>query len=357
MNRTAPPQLPRRLAARSAVPLFVAALCATAPALAQPKADRTELEEKRRQQEEKRREIERLKEEATRETADQREARLRAEAKVAAAKQALEKAKEAMQAAGRRQNRRGMELMREAWLLDPANMDYTFNTAAFAEAVGDAEAEFWAYSAFMTTALRELVALGPSTSDYKTLIEDRVTKARGRMDALRPKLSTGMVELEVRPAECELFLDGALVGKGKGSIEALTGLRTVRTDCQGYKPLEQKLNVRGGDANKALLEPPSIDYFGLLIINVKPAEEVTIFLDDQELDKRRGDAATADGVITGAGTKQDPIRLHARKWIIRFAKKGYDRWHRRIEIRRDQITRVDAVLEKMSDTVESSGGQ
>ncbi|MEY3013201.1 MAG: hypothetical protein RIT45_1936 [Pseudomonadota bacterium] len=343
------------------MPLATAALLVTlgAPsfASAQPAADRSELEEKKRLQEEKRRTIEKLKEEATRETEDQKESRLRAEAKVAKQQEALAKAKEALTAAARRQNRKGQDLMREAWMLDPGNMDYSFNTAAFAEANNDGEAEFWAYSAFTTLALNELVALGPSTSDYKTQIEERVAKARGRMDALRGKLSTGMVSLEVQPSDCELYLDGAYLGRGKGKIEALTGSRTVRTDCQGYKPLEQVLNVRGGDANTALLRPRSIDYYGYLIFNVKPADGVTVFLDDVDITKRVGAEPNADGVVTGTGSKKDPIHLHARKWIIRFYKPGYDRWHRRIEIRRGQITVVNAALEKMSDTVESSGNE
>lgn len=345
-----PPRAPFALV----LALLIAAICVS-PAAAQPVADRSELEEKKRIQEEKRKQIEKMKEEATRETADQKEARLRSEKKVANQQAALEKAKEALAAASRRQNKKGQDLMAEAWKLDPGNMDYPFNTAAFAEANNDPEMEFWAYSGFMALALNELAALGPSTSEYKTQIENRVQKARTRMDAVRSKVSSGMVSLEVDPKDCEIYLDGAYLGRGKGKIEALTGSREVRTDCQGYKPFVQQLNVRAGDANTALLRPKPIDYYGYLIFNVKPDEEVTVFLDDVEISKRVGAEPNPDGVITGTGSKKDPIRLHARKWIIRFYKKGFDRWHRRIEIRRDQITVVNAALEKISDTVEASG--
>jgi hypothetical protein len=363
IERTAPAQKTQRGHGRSALRSPLLGLCALlllaalpANAIAQATAaDRAEFEERRRKEEEKRKQIEKLKEEATRETADQREARLRAEAKVAGQQEALAKAQEALKAAAKRQNKRGQDLMAEAWRLDPTNMDYPFNTAAFAEATGDADVEFWAYAGFMTLALRELVALGPSTSDYKVQIEERVTKARQRMDALRKKVSAGTVTLQVEPAECDIYLDGAFVGKGKGTIEALTGQRDVRTDCLGYKPLQQTMNVRAGDANTAVLRPRSIDYYGYLIVNVKPAEGVTVFLDDVDAAQRVGKEATAEGAITGSGAKKDPYRLHARKWIIRFHKDGYDRWHRRIEIRRDQITIVNAALEKMSDTVEASG--
>lgn len=322
---------------------------------APPEADRAELEAKRKEQEERRREVERLKAEATKESSDQREARLRSEKRVADQQLALAKAQEAIKASARRQNRAGQLMMAEAWMLDPFNMDYPFNTAAFAEANGDADAEFWAYAGFLALAVRELEALGPSASDIRTAIEERAAKARARMDMLRKKVPSGVVTITVAPKDCEIYLDGAFVGKGKGTIEALTGQRRVRTDCLGYKPIDQMMNVRAGDANEATLEARSIDYYGYLIVVTKPEDGVTVFLDDVESDKRKGPEANADGVITGAGTKKDPFRLHARKWIVRFHKPGYDRWHRRVEIRRDQIVIVNAALEKMADTVEASG--
>ncbi len=328
---------------------------ALAFAQAPAEADRSEMEAKKKAQEEARKERERLKAEAVKETSDQREARLRAEAKVANAQAALGKAQEALKAAARRQNRVGQTLMMEAWILDPTNMDYPFNAGAFAEANGDAEGEFWALSGFMSLALRELVALGPSNSDYKATIEERVTKARTRMDALRGKVSSGQVEVSTVPDDCEIYLDGAFLGKGKGTIEAITGQRRVRTDCMGFKPIDQFLNVRAGDANTVVLRPAPIDYYGYLVLNYKPTDGVTIFLDDIEIEKRTGPEPNAEGTITGKGSKLDPVRLSARKWIIRFEKPGYDRWHRRIEIRRDQITVVNAALEKMSDNVEASG--
>ncbi len=329
------------------------------PAFAQapPAADRSDLEAKKKEQEERRKEIERLKSEATRETADQKEARLRAEAKAGRGQEALAKAQAALAAASRRQNRQGQQFMYEAWMLEPTNMDYPFNTAAFAEANNDPEAEFWAYAGFMSLAMRELIALGPSNSDYKLQVEERVTKARTRMETLGGKIGHGEVEVTIDQDSCELFLDGAYLGKGKGTITSLTGQRRVRTECQGYKAIDQVINVRAGDANKIPLVATSIEYYGFLIFNVKPTDEVTVFLDDLELDKRRGAEANAEGSITGAGSKTDPIRLMARKWVIRFQKQGYDRWHRRIEVRRDQITIVNAALEKMSDTVESSGNE
>ena len=324
-------------------------------AQAPAEADRSEMEAKKKAQEEARQERERLKAEAVKETSDQREARLRAEAKVANAQAALGKAQEALKAAARRQNRVGQTMMVDAWMLDPTNMDYPFNAGAFAEANGDAEAEFWALSGFMSLALRELEALGPSNSDYKATIEERVTKARTRLDILRKKVSNGQVDVTTVPADCEIYLDGAYLGKGKGSIETITGQRRIRTDCMGFKPLDQFLNVRAGDANAVVLRPVPVDYYGYLMINYKPTDGVTIFLDDIELEKRAGPEANAEGTVSGKGTKLDPLRLSARKWIIRFEKPGHDRWHRRIEIRRDQITIVNAVIEKMSDNVESSG--
>jgi len=326
------------------------------PAFAQPAVDRSAIEEKRKAQEAKRKLKEQLKKQRTKETAGQKEERLREESKEANRKLALVRAQEALQAAARRQNRKGMELMTVAWMLDPHRMDYPFNVAAFAEALKKHDLEIRAYAGFMNLATRELSQLGKNAGDYKATIEERVAKANGRLEILRNRFTTGTVKLMVVTASnCEIFLDGAFVGENEGKIEAIAGQHKVKSICPGYYDIEQFANVRAGDTSTYKLRPSPIPYYGYLVFKVKPAAGVTVFLDDIPVDKRLGDKPDQKGAITGTGSKKDPIALHSRKWIIRFKKDGYDRWHRRITINRDQITIVNAVLEKMSDQVEVTG--
>jgi hypothetical protein len=102
------------------------------------------------------------------------------------------------------------------------------------------------------------------------------------------------------------------------------------------------------------IKPKQIAYFGKLIVKVEPSDGVTVFLDDIPVGDRAADKPTNEGKIVGAGTKQEPYQLAARKWIIRFAKDGYDRWHRRIEIKRDQLSMVEAKLELLSETSDTA---
>jgi hypothetical protein len=109
------------------------------------------------------------------------------------------------------------------------------------------------------------------------------------------------------------------------------------------------VNVRSGDPTVAKVKPNPVPYFGNLVLQVSPADGVQVFLDDMLTELRKAEKPTRDGLITGKGTKEEPYRLAARKWVIRFNKEGYDRWHRRIEIRRDQTTVVEARLESLAE--------
>lgn len=339
----------------SCAAVIVAFASLTGVAHAQPAADRSAMEAKAKAAAEKRKRIAAIKKQRTKETSSQAEERVRMEKKAANGRKALVLAQAALKAASFRRNKKGFDLMRQAWLLDSQNMDYSFNAAQFAAALKDQNGEFSCYAGFLNVALREEKNLGPGASQFKTTLLERMAKARQQMAILRKTLSIGTVSLSVQPSSCEVYFDNHMVGEGGGSIESITGQHKVRTECAGHYPLEQFVNVRVGDANKALLKPRPVAYFGYLVVKVKPMDGVTVYLDDVAIEQRMAKQASEGGKITGSGTKTDPYRLHARKWIIRFQKEGYDRWHRRIKIERDRIKQVNAAMERMADTVESSG--
>lgn len=340
-RRAARALLHRLLPAVIALPLV--------PALAAAQdASVEEMERKKKEREEAEKRREELRKSEVQETEEQREERERLERREEAIKAARGKFAAAAQAAAKRQNQRGLELMEAAWMLDPFFIDYPLNTAAFAQALSQHETEYRAWAAVKVLAKKALASLPPD-SPKREYFDDNLAKAEQRLTALAATLSVGKLLVTSEPRSCELFLEGAYVGTGSGEIDVLTGERKVEAKCAGHEDTTRFVPIRAGDPASATIKPKPIPYFGRLVIKVEPADGVTVFLDDQAVSLRLADQPSKDGAIAGAGTKEAPYKLSARKWIIRFQKDGYDRWHRRIEIRRDQTTVVEARLESMSE--------
>lgn len=339
-------------AARCALPLLLVSAVAHAVDPTPPAGDRSEIEAKKKAREE----AEKRKAEATastvKETPEQRETRERQEKKEQNAKEARKKAQSAIDAAGKRQNQKGMELMAAAWKLDPYTLDYPLNTGEFAKALADNELEFAAMAAVKVLATRQLTQV-PEGSPRRKEIDAALKIANERIEFLKTRLSVGLVRIQVEPKNCDILVEGAYVGQGTGEIEAITGQKKAETRCVGYADFEQFVNVRVGDPTNVVLKPKQISYFGKLIVKVEPSDGVTVYLDDVPVADRLAEKPTPDGKIGGAGTRQDPFLLAARKWVVRLQKDGYDRWHRRIEIKRDDTTMIDARLEALNETVES----
>ncbi len=341
------------VAAHGALPLLLVSVLAQAVEPSPPTGDRSEIEAKKKAREE----AEKRKAEATasavKETSEQRETRERLEKKEQNAKEARKRAQSALEAAGRRQNQKGMELMAAAWKLDPYTLDYPLNTGEFAKALNDNELEFAARAAVKVLATRQLTQV-PESSPRRKEIEEALKIANERIEFLKTRLSVGLLNVQVEPKNCDILLEGAYVGQGSGQIEAITGQKKAETRCVGFADFEQFVNVRVGDPTHVTLKPKQIAYFGKLIVKVEPADGVTVYLDDVPVADRKADKPTPDGKVGGVGTRQDPFQLAARKWVVRLQKDGYDRWHRRIDIKRDDTTMIDARLEALNETVESS---
>ncbi len=282
------------------------------------------------------------------ESDEQRESRERQEAKDKRTKSAQDKANQAVQAANKRQNDKGMALMESAWMTDPLQPEYPRFTAEFAKALQKPELEFRAWSAVKTLCKLNLASLGPD-SPSREKYQDMLDMAEPRLEFLRTKVSTGVLQVQVDPASCEIYVEGAYVGVGKGEMELMTGERKVETHCVGYKDMMQFVVVRQGDPSNAKIKCDPIPYFGKLVLKIDQGEGVTTYLDDVPTAQRMGDKPTKEGTITGEGTKEKPYVLAARRWVLRFQKDGYDRWHRRIEVRRDQTILIDAHLESLTE--------
>ena len=314
-------------------------------AYAQDLGDRSEVERKKKEREEQERARAAME---VKESDEQREASERLEKRASAIELAKKKFAEAAVAAAKRQNEKGLDLMTAAWYLDPFTIDYPLNTAKFAEALTRTEVEFRALAATKVLAKRGLATLS-AESPRRAFLEEALDHANNRLEIVRTKLSTGLLQASVDPALCELFVEGAFIGIGSGEIETITGQRKVETKCAGYFDYELFVNVRVGDPTLAKVTPQPVPYFGKLVIKVDPKEGVAVFLDDMPLQQRLGEKATKEGTVTGEGSKEKPIVLAARKWVIRFQKDGYDRWHRRVDVRRDQTILVDARMESLAD--------
>lgn len=331
----------------------VAAACLVAlaaPQLARADEDlQAEIEKKKKEREE----AEKARAAAeVKESDEQREARERIEKKENNTKLARQKFQMAAQAAAKRQNDKGLEFVEAAWYLDPTNMDYPLNAALFAKALNKTEQEFRALAAVKVLAKKNLSTMDPA-APKRAYFEEELANANLRMETLRSKISTGLLQVTVDPGICEIFIESAWAGIGTGEMEVQTGQRKIETRCIGYTDFEKFENVREGDPTKSKIKPTPIPYFGKLVIKVDQPD-VTIFLDDVPTQQRLGEKPTKDGTITGDGSKEQPFTLAARKWIIRFQKEGYDRWHRRIDVRRDQTILVDAHMESLAEQVEGN---
>lgn len=316
-------------------------------ALAQPAEDRSAVEEKKRQNEEK----EKAKANAVvHESESAREQREAQDKKERNAKEAVKRFGDAQQFAAKGQNARALELLQAAALLDPYRHEFPLAVAEVALALKQPETEFKALAAAVILLKRTLAQIGDSPKKPK--YEELLKNASNRLAEFHAegKLPLGTIRLFAEPRTCEIFLDGVYIGVGQGEIESLTGTRKAETRCPGFYDYEQFVNVRVGDPTSATIKPQPVPYFGRLIVKVDPAEGVIIFLDDVPLEQRLAEKATTDGRISGNGTKADPYVLTARKWIIRFAKTGFDRWHRRLDIHRDETVVVDAHLEALAET-------
>ncbi|MBM4344015.1 MAG: hypothetical protein FJ100_11670 [Deltaproteobacteria bacterium] len=326
------------------VALALAALAVDAPVAL---ADTTEQEEYERKKKEREAAEKARATAEVRESEEQREARERIEKKEANVKAARAKFAAAAQAAAKRQNDKGLEYMEQAWLLDPTNMDYPLNSAQFARALNKTELEFKALAAVKVLAKKNLATLD-AAAPKRGYFEEELANANLRLETLRGKLSTGLLKVTVDPPVCEIFIEGAFAGIGTGEMDTITGQRKIETRCIGYHDFEKFESVREGDPTATKMKPTPIPYFGKLVVKVSEADGVTVYLDDVPAQQRVGEKPTKEGAITGAGTKEQPFVLAARKWIIRFQKEGFDRWHRRIDVRRDQVVVVEATLESLA---------
>ncbi len=337
---------------RLALALSIASLtfAAALPALAQaPEVDRSEVDAKKKAQEEK----EKAKAAAVvQESEAARESREAQEKKEANAKESVKRYMEAQEAARKGQTARALTLTEAAAALDPYRYEFALNLAPIAAALKQPETEFKTLTAATILLKRLITQVGdsPKKPDY----EAKLKAAQQRIDELKEegKIAVGTIRLFAEPKTCEIFLDGAYVGLGEGVIESLTGTRKAEVKCVGYYDYEQFVNVRVGDPTSATIKPKPVPYFGKLIVKVDQTDGVITFLDDLPIEQRLAEKPTNDGKISGKGTRAEPYQLAARKWIVRFAKEGYDRWHRRVEIRRDETIMVDARLEPLGDNAD-----
>lgn len=306
------------------------------------------------------------------ETPAQREARLFDERLARDAALARTRAIEAQQAAARRKNQKAMELMEEAWKLDPKNPDYAFYTGALAEAKENADVEFRAMAAFKVAAADQLKLFGSEPHPRKDQLEAMMAKADERLATLRSGLTTNGLRLRVEPKACEIYLDGAYVGTGEGTIETTVGGHVATTRCLGYRPARNTVTARLGDPASYTLRPDQVPYYGYLSIDVKPegVEGMTIYLEPDDQAQRRfrnnpkeltattpvatriAAGPTPDGKLSGTGTGKDPFHLRAQKWIVRIEAPGHDRWHRRVEIQRDEVFKLKVKLETLEEAME-----
>jgi len=333
-----------RLAARWR-PILVVAIAAgvLAPygaALGQDIPDSERAEEKKKELEEKeaerRRRREELEKEAVKETAAEKEERIAEEKRVQALALARAKAESSRKLAKTGKLKPALAYMQEAARLDPKNPNYYYLVAFLAREIVPKGARDTQLEEVEFVAAAHFVNLAKKSTDYKVDgAEERSAELSGRLEILRKRVTAGTMEITSKPPEADIFVDGAYIGTGKGSIELPTGQRRVTAAAKDYLAFQGDYSCRIGDPSVYAIELTPRTYHGSLVVKVLPAEDVKVYLDEK---------------LVGTTPWKGPMELVAKQYLLRLEKNGFERWARKIRVERDKTYTLEAEMERIGST-------
>lgn len=217
----------------------------------------------------------------------------------------------------KRQYQKALQAYKEAVKADPLQMDAYFNVGSVAQALKKCEDVLIYFRGFLY--------LSPGTEDDKT--------ARAAIRECEGRPEVGRVTIESEPSGAEVKVNGALVGRTPLEIGLFRGtykLGFYHPDC--FDTFSE-INVTPKEPVTLKQDLPKRPAFGFLEVSTEPKEGVTVFVDEQEV---------------GVTPLAEPIKLEAKKVLVRLRKEGYDDFIRAVTILRDKTYRLDVKLEKAS---------
>jgi len=179
----------------------------------------------------------------------------------------------------------------------------------------------------------------PGTRD-SLVMRDEIDRAIAELAAKGHAVVTH--RFEVKPLLTPVLVDGVPVTSSAAiDIRLPVGAHVVSASKDDWFPWSQKLIVAAPAVpqtepvvvSAALSPVPAI---GHVVVMTAPVAGVEVYLDD---------------VHIGTTPLPSPVELQtARRYLFRFEKPGYDRWHRYIEVYRGEKLLLEPVMEELPVT-------
>ena len=145
------------------------------------------------------------------------------------------------------------------------------------------------------------------------------------------KGSVEKVSFKLEPKGTTVFVNHVPVARaGKGYAMLPVDTYTATAKEEDYQPWSRKFEIKVGESVTVRGKMKPIVYHGMLKIVTEPAEGVQVLIDGKKF---------------GLTPLDKPIKLQTRRYLVRFEKKGYDFWHRYVDIEREETHELSPVME------------
>jgi len=171
--------------------------------------------------------------------------------------------------------------------------------------------------------MKGFLALGGTGTD--------ATDASQAIESCSKSTNAGTLEVSSEPDKISVFVDGAFVGKTPASLSLQPGVYEVLLRDENYEDSKEKVEIKPLAKTTVSKTLKAKVFYGYLKIKTNPQSGVKVFVDDKEV---------------GTTPIDEPIRLEAKKVIVRFECEGYDPFIRAVYIPKNQTATLEVSLEK-----------
>jgi len=155
--------------------------------------------------------------------------------------------------------------------------------------------------------------------------------AEHAIKACSSKVKAGSLNVSSQPAGIAVFIDGGFVGKTPVTVNLQAGSYQLLLRDENYEDATEKVHINPEAQSTVEMTLTKKIFYGYLKVKTEPDEGVKVFVDDKEV---------------GVTPLKEPIRLEAKKVLVRFEREGYDTFVRAVVIQKDQTVTMEISLEK-----------
>lgn len=184
---------------------------------------------------------------------------------------------------------------------------------------------------------------------YLRLGKDANTKSKAErgIESVKARIwneKIATLNVEVEPtAGATILVDDFPVETNRNleGFELVAGKYEVGVDVEDHKPEKKRVELGHGESKTVRFEPTKRTFFGTL--RIEASEENA----DVSLKPKSLDAPNApDEPIHTTTPVEESIRLATGKWRLELKKKGFHKWVRHVDIRRDKAKTVNVEMSK-----------